>query len=39
MQQFRKLASFVYVRFTPIPVQVWRSPGLETVTGIEETMP
>jgi len=39
MQQFRKLASFVYVLFTPIPVQVWRGPGLKTVTGIEENMP
>jgi len=39
MQQFRKLTSFVYVLCTPIPVQVWRSPGLKTVTGIEENMP
>jgi hypothetical protein len=39
MRQFGKLASVVYVLFTPIPVQVWRSPGLKTVTGIEENMP
>jgi len=39
MQQFGKLASFVYVLFIPIPKQVWRSPGVKTVTGIEENMP
>jgi hypothetical protein len=39
MQQFRKLTSFVYILFTAFPVQVWRGPGLKTVTGIEENMP